>query len=222
MAWRAGRAHPRRHVRFGTDRWSGFAAGASCSRFSAPDIWWPSATWTPATGRPRSPAARNSATRCSRWRCSPTSWRSCCSRSAPGSASAPGATWRRPAAIPTRAGCRSRYGCSAEIAITATDLAEVIGTAIGLNLLFHIPLAIGVMHHRARRVSDPGAAGIRLSLDRGLRRGAARRDRGVLRGADRAGRSRLGGCRRRLRADRRHHRQSATCSISRSASSARP
>src|SRR5437899_12296376 len=33
---------------------------------------------------------------------------------------------------------------SAEIAITATDLAEVIGTAIGLNLLFQIPLAIGV------------------------------------------------------------------------------
>src|SRR6201995_1354686 len=34
---------------------------------------------------------------------------------------------------------------SAEIAITATDLAEVIGTAIGLNLLFPIPLAIGVV-----------------------------------------------------------------------------
>src|SRR6478609_5628245 len=34
---------------------------------------------------------------------------------------------------------------SAEIAITATDLAEVIGTAIGLNLLFHIPLGIGVI-----------------------------------------------------------------------------
>ena len=33
---------------------------------------------------------------------------------------------------------------SAEIAITATDLAEVIGTAIGLNLLFNIPLAVGV------------------------------------------------------------------------------
>src|ERR1700749_4076878 len=33
----------------------------------------------------------------------------------------------------------------AEIAITATDLAEVIGTAIGLNLLFHIPLEIGVI-----------------------------------------------------------------------------
>ncbi|SHN85596.1 Nramp family divalent metal transporter [Bradyrhizobium erythrophlei] len=34
---------------------------------------------------------------------------------------------------------------SAEIAITATDLAEVIGTAIGLNLLFHIPLSLGVI-----------------------------------------------------------------------------
>src|SRR5438445_258650 len=34
---------------------------------------------------------------------------------------------------------------SAEIAITATDLAEVIGTAIGLNLLFHIPLELGVL-----------------------------------------------------------------------------
>ena len=33
----------------------------------------------------------------------------------------------------------------AEIAICATDLAEVIGTAIGLNLLFRIPLEIGVV-----------------------------------------------------------------------------
>jgi manganese transport protein len=32
-----------------------------------------------------------------------------------------------------------------EIAITACDLAEVLGTAIGLNLLFHIPLVIGVL-----------------------------------------------------------------------------
>ncbi len=31
-----------------------------------------------------------------------------------------------------------------EIAICACDLAEVVGTAIALNLLFHIPLAIGV------------------------------------------------------------------------------
>lgn len=34
---------------------------------------------------------------------------------------------------------------AAEIAIIATDLAEVIGTAIGLNLLFGIPLEIGVL-----------------------------------------------------------------------------
>ncbi|MCC7346768.1 MAG: Nramp family divalent metal transporter [Variibacter sp.] len=33
----------------------------------------------------------------------------------------------------------------AEVAICATDLAEVIGTAIGLNLLFGVPLEIGVI-----------------------------------------------------------------------------
>ncbi len=33
----------------------------------------------------------------------------------------------------------------AEIAIIATDIAEVVGTAIGLNLLFGIPLQIGVL-----------------------------------------------------------------------------
>lgn len=33
----------------------------------------------------------------------------------------------------------------AELAICATDLAEIIGTAIGLNLLFGIPLEIGVL-----------------------------------------------------------------------------
>ncbi|HSR79243.1 MAG TPA: Nramp family divalent metal transporter [Hyphomicrobiaceae bacterium] len=34
---------------------------------------------------------------------------------------------------------------AAEVAIIATDIAEVIGTAIGLNLLFSIPLEIGVL-----------------------------------------------------------------------------
>src|SRR4051794_25598839 len=33
----------------------------------------------------------------------------------------------------------------AEIAIIATDIAEVVGTAIGLNLLFGIPLELGVL-----------------------------------------------------------------------------
>jgi manganese transport protein len=32
-----------------------------------------------------------------------------------------------------------------EIAIVACDLAEVLGTAIGLNLLFHVPLLVGVL-----------------------------------------------------------------------------
>ncbi len=49
--------------------------------------------------------------------------------------------------------CRDAYGpvaaaglwVFAEIAIIATDIAEVVGTAIGLNLLFGIPLEIGVI-----------------------------------------------------------------------------
>ena len=36
----------------------------------------------------------------------------------------------------------------AEIGIAACDLAEVIGSAIALQLLFHIPLYGGRMHHR--------------------------------------------------------------------------
>jgi manganese transport protein len=49
--------------------------------------------------------------------------------------------------------CRRHYGRKAsvflwifaEIAIAACDLAEVIGSAIALNLLFHIPLILGVI-----------------------------------------------------------------------------
>ena len=49
--------------------------------------------------------------------------------------------------------CRDAFGVSArivlwilaELAIIATDLAEVIGTAIALNLLFGIPLTLGVV-----------------------------------------------------------------------------
>ena len=38
-----------------------------------------------------------------------------------------------------------------EIAIAACDLAEVLGAAIALNLLFGMPLLVGVRHHGARR-----------------------------------------------------------------------
>ncbi len=49
--------------------------------------------------------------------------------------------------------CRDAYGrpaaavlwLFAEVAIIATDIAEVVGTAIGLNLLFNIPLELGVI-----------------------------------------------------------------------------
>jgi manganese transport protein len=49
--------------------------------------------------------------------------------------------------------CRDHYSprtsfllwVGAEIAIAACDLAEVIGSAIALNLLFHIPIAVGVL-----------------------------------------------------------------------------
>lgn len=49
--------------------------------------------------------------------------------------------------------CRSHYNKGiniilwilCEIAIIATDIAEVLGTAIGLSLVFHIPLAYGVV-----------------------------------------------------------------------------
>ena len=49
--------------------------------------------------------------------------------------------------------CRDSYSrpaglllwIGAEIAIAACDLAEVIGSAIALNLLFHIPIAIGIV-----------------------------------------------------------------------------
>jgi manganese transport protein len=48
-------------------------------------------------------------------------------------------------------GCRKEYPRTvsmslwvlAEVAIAATDLAEVLGTIVGLNLLFHIPMILG-------------------------------------------------------------------------------
>jgi manganese transport protein len=33
------------------------------------------------------------------------------------------------------------------LAIIACDLAKVLGAAIGLNLLFHVPMLIGFSHH---------------------------------------------------------------------------
>ena len=51
----------------------------------------------------------------------------------------------------------------AELIAMATDLAEFIGAALGLNLLFGIPLFPAGADHRRLRVRDPGAAGARAS-----------------------------------------------------------
>lgn len=51
-----------------------------------------------------------------------------------------------------------------EAAIAACDLAEVVGSAIGLQLLFGIPLVWGVLHHSARCDGDLSSAKSRVSI----------------------------------------------------------
>ena len=62
-----------------------------------------------------------------------------------------------------------------EIAIAACDLAEVIGSAIALNLLFHIPLLRGSLPDGARRAGHSLSPAQRLPLS-GSRGGHADRD----------------------------------------------
>ena len=64
-----------------------------------------------------------------------------------------------------------RLWIQAEVIAMATDLAEFIGAAIGLNLLFGIPLFPAGADHGRRRVRDPRAAGARLPAPRGGDRG---------------------------------------------------
>ena len=85
--------------------------------------------------------------------------------------------------------CRDHYSRPAgialwflcEIAIVACDLAEVIGTAIALNLLFGLPLLLGRRADRRRRAPDPGPAGARLPLARGVHHRARGGDLPLLR-----------------------------------------
>ena len=53
-----------------------------------------------------------------------------------------------------------------EIAIAACDLAEVLGAAIALNLLFHIPLLYRRAAHRGRHVAAAVVHAARNSRDR--------------------------------------------------------
>ena len=80
----------------------------------------------------------------------------------------------------------------AEIAICATDLAEVIGTAIGLNLLFGIPLEIGVLLTALDVFLILWLQNLGFRWIEALHRHAARRHRRLLRGADRASPTRSG------------------------------
>ena len=78
-----------------------------------------------------------------------------------------------------------------EIAICATDLAEVIGTAIGLNLLFGIPLELGVIITALDVFLILWLQNIGFRWIEALIVTLARRHRGVLRDPDRARQSRL-------------------------------
>ncbi len=125
--------------------WCPTAAGASSSPSSGPATWSPSATWTRATGRPR--LAGGSKFGYTLLVVALISnimaivLQSLCARLAIASgrdlAQACRDAYPRWVAFP--------LWFFAELAIIATDIAEVIGTAIGLNLLFGIPLEIGVV-----------------------------------------------------------------------------
>ena len=54
-----------------------------------------------------------------------------------------------------------------EMAIGACDLAEVLGSAVALNLLFHIPLLWAVIITGLGRAAAAGAAAVRDADDRG-------------------------------------------------------
>ena len=93
--------------------------------------------------------ARSSATCWSGWSSSATSWPGWCSTCPPSSGIVTGRS------LPelmgerlTRRWQRWLYWLQAEIVAMATDLAEVIGGAIALNLLFDLPLLGGGVDHR--------------------------------------------------------------------------
>ena len=122
----------------------------------------------------------------------------------------------------SRAGQLRCSGSPARRAIIACDLAEVIGTAIALKLLFGIPLIGGALITALDAFLLLLADEPRLSLPRSLRHRAADRDRGLLCDPDR-GRGAAGrGDAARLRAVDARSSPIPRCSTSRSASSAPP
>ena len=88
-----------------------------------------------------------------------------------------GAIWRRPAAKPIPRPVTWRLWVLCEIAIAACDLAEVLGAAIGLNLLFGIPLLSGVLLTALDTLLLLWFSQLRHPHDRSVRPGADHRDR---------------------------------------------
>ena len=195
--------------------------GASCSRSRDRATWWPSDTWIRATGRPISPAARASATRCS----ASILLSNLMAMLLQALALKLGIVTGRDLAQ----ACRDHYSrrvsfalwVFCEIAIAACDLAEVIGSAIALNLLFGIPLIWGVVADVARRAADPGAAAEGIPPARGVHHRLDRDHRSLLRRGDRLLASGLRRDRGRARAAARRSSPIRRCCTSRSASSAR-
>ena len=156
-------------------------SGASSARSPAPATWWRSATWTRATGRPTSPADQPSVTRCYR--------SSCISNLMAMVLQSLAAKLGIVTGLDLAQACREHYSppvrmalwVMCEMAIIACDLAEVLGTAIALQLLFGISLGWGV-RLTPETFADPGPAAAGLSAPRGVHRSVADRDRGLLRG----------------------------------------
>ena len=95
-----------------------------------------------------------------------------------------------PRAIPARRSSSSMWGAS-EVAAMATDLAEFLGGAIGLSLLFRIPLLAGMVVTAIVTYAHPAVRAARLPPDRAHHRRLRRGDRPLLpdRDVHRAGRT---------------------------------
>ena len=85
--------------------------------------------------------------------------------------------------------CRDRFPrpvtwflwVQAEVVAMATDLAEFVGAALGLAILFDMPLFLAGTHHGGRRLRGARAPGTRLAARRGRDRRAGGRDRRLVR-----------------------------------------
>ena len=92
-------------------------------------------------------------------------------------ASRPARTWPSCAASASRGATSSGLWLQAEVVAMATDLAEFVGAALALNLLFGIPLFPAGLIAGAGAFGDPRPAAAGLPPARGGDRGPARRRR---------------------------------------------